>query len=104
MFTTATIAFREFLEAFLLIGIFIGIDRKFKLGKQREILLAATLGIVISLLLPVVVFLFANEAKSVVTEKNSDLLEGYLLTFSGFFLAYVVFSLHRSLQHYVRKT
>lgn len=94
MITTLIIAFREFLEAFLLIGIFIGIDKKLHLGRRREILFASLLGIFISLLFPFVVFIFANNIHGLLTEKNADFVEGYLLVFSGFFLAYVVFSLH----------
>lgn len=94
MVTTALIAFREFLEAFLLIGVFIGLDRKLEMKKRREILIAAIFGLVISLVLPIFVFLSTSELKHTLTEKNADLLEGYCLVFSGFFLAYVVFSLH----------
>jgi FTR1 family protein len=104
MLTTAIIAFREFLEAFLLVGMFVGMDKKFQLGKRREILLAAFLGITFSLILPILVFFFAADAARVLTEKNTDLLEGYLLTFSGFFLAYVVFSLHEFMKHGKKKT
>src|SRR5258706_14228568 len=100
MLVTAIIAFREFLEAFLLVGIFIGIDRKLHLGKQKEIIFATVLGIFISLLLPIIAFNFANNVQTIFTEKNADGLEGYLLTFSGFFLAYVIFSLHRSMKEY----
>src|SRR6266478_939100 len=94
MLTTAIIAFREFLEAFLLIGIFIGVDKKLHLGRRREILFASLLGILISLLFPIIVFVFANNIHGILTEKNADIVEGYLLVFSGFFLAYVIFSLH----------
>lgn len=103
MLITAVIAFREFLEAFLLIGIFIGIDRKLQLGKWKEILMAALTGIVLSLLLPLTVFFFAGNATHVLTEKNADVLEGYLLTFSGFFLAYVIFALHKFMENKKKK-
>lgn len=104
MLATAIIAFREFLEASLLIGLFIGIDRKLRLGKQKEIFSAAILGILVSLILPVIVFFFANEVKSTLNEKNTDLLEGYFLTFSGFFLAYVIFSLHSYMRYLQDRT
>lgn len=104
MFITAIVAFREFLEAFLLVGLFIGMDRKFKLGKRKEILTATILGIGVSLLLPLIVFFFANSAQHIFTEKNADILEGYLLTFSGFFLSYVVFSLHEFMKYGKKKT
>lgn len=104
MLTTAIIAFREFLEAFLLVGIFLGMDKKFQLRKKKEILFASMLGIMISLLLPVLVFIFAGQMQYVLTEKNTDILEGYFLTFSGFFLAYIVFSLHEFMKDGKKQT
>lgn len=98
MFTTAIIAFREFLEAFLIIGVFLGISRKLKLRKEGEIALAATLGILVSLLLAGVTYAFGDLAKSILTKRNAEILESYLLTFSGLFLAYVVLSLHGTLR------
>ncbi len=94
MFTTGIIAFREFLEAFLIVGVFLGISRKLKLKKEWEIGLAAAIGVVISLLLATGTYLLGDSAKGVLTEKNADTLESYLLIFSGLFISYVVFSLH----------
>lgn len=94
MLTTAIIAFREFLEAFLIIGVFSGISRKLRLKKEKEIALAAGIGIVLSLLLSTITYLFGDQARGILTEKNADFLESYLLIFSGLFIAYVVFSLH----------
>jgi high-affinity iron transporter len=102
MLTIALIAFREFLEAALLIGVFIGLDRKLELKKRKEIILASLTGIIFSLILPLLVFFFANEVKTVINEKTSELLEGYLLTFSGCFLVYVVFSMHSLMDNYRR--
>jgi len=95
MITTGILAFREFLEAFLIIGIFFGVSKKFALKKEKEIGIAALLGIFISLALPILVFVLGEHAKFVLTERNADILEGYLLVFSGIFIAYVIFSLHR---------
>lgn len=95
MITTFIIALREFLEVFLISGVFLGISRKLKLKKEKEILLAIFLGILISLSLPILTFYFSDKARTVITEKNAEALEGYLSLFSGFFLAYVVFSLHK---------
>lgn len=94
MFTTAIIAFREFLEAFLIAGVFFGISRKLKLKKEWEIGLAILTGVVLSLLLSTGTYLIGDRARMVLTEENADVLEGYLLMFSGLFIAYVVFSLH----------
>src|SRR3989338_5237822 len=94
MITTAVISFREFLEAFLIIGVFLGISRKLNLKKEFEIGLASIIGIVFSLLLATGTYLFGNQVRGILTEKNAELLESYLLIFSGLFLAYVIFSLH----------
>lgn len=95
MFATAIISFREFLEVFLIIGVFLGISRKLQLKKELEITLAAGVGIVLSLLLITGTYLFGDFARAFFTEANADFLESYLLIFSGFFIAYVVFSLHK---------
>lgn len=94
MLTTAVIAFREFLEAFLIVGVFLGISKKLELKKEFEIGLAAIIGIIVSLLLATGTYLFGNQVRGILTEKNAELLEGYLMIFSGLFLAYVIFSLH----------
>ncbi len=103
MLTIAIIAFREFFEAFLLVGIFIGIDKKLNLGKRKEILLASLCGITLSLILPLIVFSFGQDVKAVLNENTTDTLEGYLLIFSGFFLVYVVFTLHTFMSSYRQK-
>lgn len=94
MFTTAIIAFREFLEVFLIIGVFLGVSKKLQLKKELEITLAAGVGILSSLVLITVTYVFGDYARAFFTEANADFLESYLLIFSGFFIAYVVFSLH----------
>ncbi|MCL4338684.1 FTR1 family protein [Patescibacteria group bacterium] len=94
MFTTAIIAFREFLEAFLIVGVFLGISKKLKLKREMEIVLATLFGVVLSLFLASVTYMVGDKARTVFTEENADILESYLLVFSGLFIAYVVFSLH----------
>ena len=94
MLTTLVVSLREFLEVFLIIGVFLGISRKLKLKREREILFASLLGISISFIIPISVFLLGDKARLILSEKNTELLEGYLMIFSGFFIAYVVFSLH----------
>lgn len=98
MFTTAIISFREFLEAFLITGIFLGVSKKMQLKKELEILLAAVSGIVFSLILTTSAFLLNNFVHSLLTEKNIDSLESYILIFSGIFMGYVIISLHKTLQ------
>lgn len=94
MITTLVISLREFLEVFLIIGVFLGISRKLQLKREKEIILASLLGISISFILPLLVFTLGDKVRSILSEKNADLLSGYLMIFSGFFIAYVVFSLH----------
>ncbi len=98
MISTTIISFREFLEAFLIVGVFLGISKKLKIKKEIEIGVAALVGILTSLLLSTIVYSFGDQARSVLNEKNAELLEGYLMIFSGFFLAYVIFSLHNILR------
>ncbi len=97
MITTAIIAFREFLEAFLMIGIFWGLSKSLNLGKEKEISLAASAGFVVSFIIVVLTYYLGNTAQIILTEENADILESYLMIFSGCFLAYVIFSLHKAL-------
>lgn len=96
MFTTLMISLREFLEVFLIIGVFLGISKKLRLKREKEILIASFVGIIISFLLPITVFLYGDRARLILNEENADLLGSYLMVFSGFFIAYVVFSLHKT--------
>lgn len=98
MFTTAVIAFREFFEAFLIVGVFLGISKRLKFGREIEILLAAGLGFLISLVLASLTYVFGDYARAIFTQESAELLESYLLIFSGCFIAYVVFSLHTILR------
>ncbi len=95
MFTTAVIGFREFLEAFLIVGIFLGVSQKLALKKEMEIGLATIIGMVLALLLNIFVFFLGEHTRSLVTVQNADAIESYLQIFSGLFLVYVVFSLHQ---------
>lgn len=95
MIPTFIISFREFLEVFLIVGVFFGLSKKLGLKREKEIALAALTGIIISFILPTATFLAGDSARRIVNERNAELLEGYLMVFSGFFLVYVIFSLHR---------
>lgn len=95
MLPTLVISLREFLEVFLIIGVFLGVSKKLNLHREKEIILASALGISISLILPVLIFLIGDRAQIIFNEQNAELIEGYLMIFSGFFIAYVVFSLHK---------
>lgn len=97
MLATALIVFREFLEAFLLAGVFLGMSKQMNLKKEFEIILALAIGVGVSVLLAMGVFFFGDSARAVITEASAELLEGYLMLFSGVFIAYVVFALHRAM-------
>ena len=98
MATTAVIAFREFLEAFLFVGVFLGISRSLRLGKEREIVLATGIGIATSLMITSAVFFFGDGLKTVLNEETAELLEIILFILSGIFIAYVALSLHGIMQ------
>ncbi len=59
-----------------------------------EISLAAGVGLLSSLLLATLTYTFGGLARNILTEDRAEMLESYLLIFSGCFIAYVVFSLH----------
>ncbi len=90
------ISLREFLEVFLIIGVFLGISKKLGIKREKEIVIASIIGIIISFLLPITVFLYGDRARLILTEERAELLQSYLMIFSGFFIAYVVFSLHKT--------
>ncbi|KKQ23701.1 MAG: hypothetical protein US40_C0007G0015 [Candidatus Roizmanbacteria bacterium GW2011_GWC2_37_13] len=69
MLATAVIAFREFLEAFLIVGVFLGISKKLKIKKEVEIAIAAIIGIILSVLLATATFIYGDSARGVLTEK-----------------------------------
>jgi high-affinity iron transporter len=97
MITGALIAFREFLEAFLIVGVFLGISKKLNLKREKEIILAASVGILFSFILSIITYFFGDSARHVLTEERADMLESYLLIFSGVFIAYVMLSLHTTI-------
>ncbi len=104
MLTTAVVSFREFLEAFLIVGVFLGISKKLNLKKEFEIGLATGVGIILSLLLAACTYLFGGRIQSILTEKNTELLESYLMIFSGAFVIYTTISLHNLLNKIQIKT
>lgn len=98
MITTATISFREFLEAFLIVGVFIALSKKLRLRKEAEIITASIIGIFLSFLISLGVYSYGEKARLLFTEETADVIEGFLLVFSGIFIAYVIFSLHAFIQ------
>src|SRR6478752_4787843 len=95
MFNTLVVALREYLEVFLIVGVFLGISKKLNLRKEKEIITASIIGVILSLLFPILIFLIGDKARAVLTPEGAELLGAYLMIFSGFFIVYVVFSLHK---------
>ncbi|MFA6532979.1 MAG: FTR1 family protein [Patescibacteria group bacterium] len=104
MLATALVSFREFLEAFLIIGVFLGISKKLKLKREFEIYLSAGIGIFLSLLLATLTYYFSAYTQVVFNDKNRELLESFLLIFSGLFITYTTISLHNLLHKIQVKT
>ncbi len=104
MIPTFIISLREFLEVFLIIGVFLGISKKLDIRREKEIILASFVGVCIALLIPVFIFFYGDRARLIFSRQHAELLESYLMIFSGFFIAYVVFSLHRSFVHHRSKS
>lgn len=98
MITTAIIAFREFLEAFLIVGIFLGISGKLQIKKEKEIWIAVITGVALSLLLTSGIYILGERIRGIFTEENADLLGSYLMFISGLFIGYIIFSLHKVFQ------
>jgi high-affinity Fe2+/Pb2+ permease len=66
------------------------------LKKEFEIIIATSIGITLSFFMSFITFFLGDKAHTVLTEHNAELLSNYLLIFSGFFIVYVIFSLHKT--------
>lgn len=98
MLAALLISFREFLEAFLIAGVFLGLSKQLNLKKEFEIMLAVGLGVVLSLTLATGTYLLGDSARAILSESRAELLGAYLMIFSGVFIAYVVSSLHSAMK------
>ncbi|MDP1688665.1 MAG: FTR1 family protein [bacterium] len=99
MITIIFITFREFFEAWLIIGLFLGLSEKLKLGRRREIISAILIGMVIALFIPIVVFTYGGELLSFWSEANVDALQGIIMIISSLALGILALSLHKMLKH-----
>jgi high-affinity iron transporter len=104
MFTTFSFAFREYLEVFLIIGVFYGISQKLAPKAVNYIKKASLLGVSIALLLPVLFFSIGTNIKQIITSANQELFEGFVMVASALLLAYVVISLHSFFNKHRSKT
>jgi len=98
MFTTALISFREFLEAFIILGALVGASRSLKLREERSILMGGVFGTLITLTIAVAVFVAGSRLKLLLGETQRELFEGAVMVVSGLFLGLLAVSLH-SLLH-----
>ncbi len=94
------VAFREFLEAFLTVGVLLSISSKFNLHRTKGIIGGAFVGFISIFLLATVVFSADSTFIKHVSKDSFDLVEGWLFILSSIFIAYAVFSLHKILSHY----
>jgi len=94
------VAFREFLEAFLSVGVLLSISAKFNLQRTKGILAGSVVGFIVVFILATIIFGADSSLLKHLPKSSFDLIEGWLFTASGIFVAYAVFSLHRILSHY----
>jgi FTR1 family protein len=94
------IAFREFLEAFLSVGVLLSISAKFNLRRTKSILGGAVAGFFVVFILATIIFGADSSVLKHFPKNSFDLMEGWLFTLSSLFIAYAVFSLHKILTHY----
>lgn len=97
------VAFREFLEAFLSVGVLLSISNKFHLQRTKGILGGAIVAFIVVFILATVVFGADSTVTKHLPKSSFDLIEGWLFTLSSIFVAYAVFSLHKILTHYSRE-
>lgn len=90
-----TIAGREFTEIFFIIGIFMGLTRNLKLKREKEIVVASGIGILFSILLPLLLFFIEKKIKLPLSEDFIDIIENIMMILTGFFIVYVIFSIHK---------
>jgi hypothetical protein len=65
----------------------LGISKKLNIKREKEIVFASLIGIMIAIGLPIFVFLFSRQASRILTEKNAEILESYLIL--GFFVSFI---------------
>jgi len=97
------IAFREFLEAFLSIGVLLGVSIKFNLQRTKSIVGGSFVGFIIVFILATVVFGADSTIIKHLPKDSFNLIEGWLFTLSAIFIAYAVFSLHKILVYYSKE-
>ncbi|MGI8419600.1 MAG: FTR1 family protein [Candidatus Levyibacteriota bacterium] len=103
MLSVFIIAFREFFEAFLLVGVLLSISRKFHLQKTGSILAGSVVGLLVVFVIATIVFSLDSNLAKYIPKDSADLIEGWLFTLSGIFIAYAVFSLHKILSFHEKE-
>ncbi|MDO8499832.1 MAG: FTR1 family protein [bacterium] len=88
------ITFREFLEAWLIVGLFLGLSKQLQLGRGREMWMAVVAGMFIAIIIPVMVFVFGGRIRGLWDEGNVDFVQGCLMVIASIAIATVALSLH----------
>lgn len=94
MFSTVLISFREFIESMLVVGILLGFSKRFSLGKDKQIISGAVIGLIGSLSLVLLSFILVGKLHAVFPEEQLEVFEHILLVVSGTFLIIITFLLH----------
>lgn len=98
MLSILLISFREFLEAWLIVGIFLGLSKELNLGHTCEIIMAVVAGMFAAILIPSAVFLAGGHVRELWSETHIDLIQGCIMVFISLLIATVALSLHRLTQ------
>lgn len=98
--TTLIISLREFIEVFIIIGLFLGASKKLGLKKEKQIISTALLGIGISFIIIIFFYLIKEKIKLTIDKHTLESLEGYLKIFSSLFIIFIVILIHRSLHQH----
>lgn len=94
MFLIFAISFREFLEACLIAGVFLGMSKKLQLGKEKAILIYTLIAFTWSLALGTYVFSFSSQLAPLFTGERGEMWEAVINVVSSLFVAYAIFSIH----------
>lgn len=94
MLSTILISFREFIESMIIVGILLGFSKRFSLGKEKQIISGAIVGLIGSLTLVLLSFILVGRLHAAFPEEQLEVLEHILLVVSGTFLIIITLLLH----------
>lgn len=88
------IAFRDFIEAFLILGILLGFSKKQNLNKENIILAGGITGLCAALLVAFLAFYILPFIKIPFPVETIDTIGHFSVIFSGFMILYITYYLH----------